>query len=73
MLVLRLKSLSCPEEENGLALCVRRRKSLKRKAHSSLLLLVLCSRPLWSSLRGPRQLVSELKTRCWERVRKEAQ
>lgn len=41
MLVLRLNSLSGPEEENGLALCVRRRKSLKRKAHSSLLLLVL--------------------------------
>lgn len=41
MLVLRPNSLSGPEEEKGLALCVRRRKSLKRKAHSSLLLLVL--------------------------------
>lgn len=41
MLDLRLKSLSDPEEENCLALCVRSRKSLKRKAHSSLLLLVL--------------------------------
>lgn len=66
---LRLKSLSDPEEENCLALCVRRRKSLKRKAHSSLLLLVLCRRPLCSSLRGPRQLVSELKTKCWKRTR----
>lgn len=66
---LRLKSLSDPEEENCLALCVRRRKSLKRKAHSSLLLLVLYRRPLCSSLRGPRQLVSELKTKCWKRRR----
>ena len=66
---LRLKSLSEPEEENCLALCVRRRKSLKRKAHSSLLLLVLYSRPLCSSLRGPRQLVSELKAKCWKRRR----
>lgn len=65
MLVLGLNNLSDPEEEKGLALCVRRRKSLKRKAHSSLLLLVLYSRPLWSNLRGPRQLVSELKTKCW--------
>lgn len=70
---LRLKSLSGPEEEeeeeNCLALCVRRRKSLKRKAHSSLLLLVLCRRPLCSSLRGPRQFVSEPKTKCWKRAR----
>lgn len=64
MLNLGLKSLSGPEEEKGLALCVRRRKSLKRKAHSSLLLLVLYNRPLWSSLRGPRQLDSELNTKC---------
>lgn len=64
MLLLRPNSLSWPEEERFLAPCVRRRKSLKRKAHSSLVLLVLWRRPLCSSLRGPRQLVSELKTKC---------
>ena len=65
MLDLGLKSLSEEEELNCLAVFVRSRKSLKRKAHSSLLLLVLWRRPLCSSFRGPRQLVRELKTRCW--------
>lgn len=41
MLLLRPNSLSWPEEDRALAPCVRRRKSLKRKAHSSLVLLVL--------------------------------
>lgn len=60
---LGLKSLSVLDE-NCLEVYVRSRKSLNRKAQSSLLLLVLCSLPLCSSFRGPRQLVRELKTRC---------
>lgn len=63
MLFLVLKSLSGPEELNCLAAWVSNRKSLKRKAHSSLLLLILYTFPLWSSLRGPRQLVRELNTK----------
>lgn len=65
-----LKSLSEPEEVNCLTAWVRRRKSLKRKAYSSLLLLVLNSFPLWRSFRGPRQLVKELKTRFYSSPKK---
>lgn len=65
VLDLGLKSLSVPEEVNCLTAWVKSKKSLKRKAYSSLLLFVLNSFPLWRSFRGPRQLVKELKTRFY--------
>lgn len=64
---LALKSLSGPAAAGkGLVAWVISRKSVNRKPKSSLWLLALYSRPQCSSLRGPRQLVSELKMSCFK-------